>query len=322
MAEAGAKLIVTGRNVERGHITVDMIDQLGGDSLFVQQDVTREADWHPVIDATIERFGRLDILLNNAGDAKLGPLTELSLDTLHFLLRVDLEGPFLGMKLAWPHLVAAGGGAIINMSSVAGQRGIVGGTAYCAVKGAQAALTRAAAMEGVAVNIRVNSMHPGLIWTEGVTDVMGDNVEEFKPRLLVHVPFGDFGNQKTSLTPASTWPPTRPGTSPRWNSTSTAVSSRDRLRPTTGPVTAGGRDPGPRQSGPRCATPLAAAPEASSRAKPRASRRGRAAPPHRRQDQPRLARRRLDWPESLDQSTHRIRQRSSAWAGTSKNWPP
>ena len=196
MAEAGAKLIVTGRNVERGHITVDMIDKLGGDSGFVQQDVTSEADWHTVIDTTIERFGRLDILLNNAGDAELGPLTGLSLDTLRFLLRVNLEGPFLGMKLAWPHLVAAGGGAIINMSSVAGQRGLVGGTAYCAVKGAQASLTRAAAMEGAAVNIRVNSMHPGLIWTEGVTDVMGDNVEEFKPRLLAHVPWGAFGKPK------------------------------------------------------------------------------------------------------------------------------
>jgi NAD(P)-dependent dehydrogenase (short-subunit alcohol dehydrogenase family) len=193
MVEAGAKLVVTGRNVERGHMTVDMIDGLGGESVFVQQDVTSEADWQRVMDTTLERFGRLDVLLNNAGDARLGPLTELTLDTLQFLLRVDLEGPFIGMKLAWPHLIAAGGGAIINMSSVAGQRGVAGGTAYCSVKGAQAALTRAAAMEGAPVNIRVNSMHPGLIWTEGVTDVMGDNVAEFKPRLLAHVPWGAFG---------------------------------------------------------------------------------------------------------------------------------
>jgi NAD(P)-dependent dehydrogenase (short-subunit alcohol dehydrogenase family) len=196
MAQAGARLVVTGRNVERGHLTVDMIKQLGGESVFVQQDVTAEADWQRVMDTTLEHFGRLDILLNNAGDAKLGPLADFSLDMLHFLLRVDLEGPFLGMKLAWPHLVAGGGGAIINMSSVAGQRGVAGGSAYCAVKGAQASLSRAAAMEGVPVNIRVNSMHPGLIWTEGVTDVMGDNVEEFKPRLLVHVPFGEFGAPK------------------------------------------------------------------------------------------------------------------------------
>ena len=196
MVKAGARLVVTGRNVERGHITVDLIEQLGGEALFVQQDVTRESDWHRVIDGTVNRFGRIDILLNNAGDAKLGPITELTLETLRFLLRVDLEGPFLGMKLAWPHLVAAGGGAIINMSSVAGQRGVAGGSAYSTVKGAQAAMSRAAAVEGAPVNIRVNSMHPGLIWTEGVIDVMGDNVEEFKPRLLAHVPWGAFGEPK------------------------------------------------------------------------------------------------------------------------------
>jgi NAD(P)-dependent dehydrogenase (short-subunit alcohol dehydrogenase family) len=196
MVEAGAKLVVTGRNVERGQITVDMIQALGGEAVFVQQDVTQEADWHRVIDTTLERFGRIDILLNNAGDAKMGPITELTLDTLQFLLRVDLEGPFLGMKLVWPHLVAAGGGAIINMSSVAGQRGMAGSSAYSTVKGAQAAMSRSAAMEGAPVNIRVNSMHPGLIWTEGVTDVMGDNVEEFKPRLLAHVPWGAFGEPK------------------------------------------------------------------------------------------------------------------------------
>jgi NAD(P)-dependent dehydrogenase (short-subunit alcohol dehydrogenase family) len=196
MARAGAKLIVTGRNVERGRITVDMIEALGGKSVFVQQDVTRQEDWESVIDTTLETYGRLDILFNNAGDARLGPLTELTLDTLQFLLRVDLEGPFLGMQAAWPHLVSAGGGSIINMSAVAGQRGMAGGTAYCTVKGAQTALTRAAAMEGTAVNIRVNSMHPGLIWTEGVTDVLGDNVEEFTPRLLANIPFGEFGEPR------------------------------------------------------------------------------------------------------------------------------
>jgi len=196
MAEAGAKLIVTGRNAERGRITVDMIEELDGEAVFVQQDVTRQGDWESVIATTLESYGRLDILLNNAGDAILGPLTDVTLDTLQFLLRVDLEGPFLGMQAAWPHLVSSGGGAIINMSSVSGQRGMAGGTAYCTVKGAQTALTRAAAMEGMADNIRVNSMHPGLIWTEGVTDVLGDKVEEFKPRLLAKIPCGTFGEPR------------------------------------------------------------------------------------------------------------------------------
>jgi NAD(P)-dependent dehydrogenase (short-subunit alcohol dehydrogenase family) len=195
MAEAGAKLIVTGRNVERGRITVEMIEKTGGEAVFVQQDVTQQDDWGTVIDATLESYGRLDILLNNAGDAILGPLSEVTLDTLQFLLRVDVEGPFLGMKAAWPHLLNDGG-VIINMSSVTGQKGMAGATAYCTAKGAQTALTRAAAMEGKNVNIRVNSMHPGMIWTEGVTDVLGDNVEEYKPRLLANIPYGQFGEPK------------------------------------------------------------------------------------------------------------------------------
>jgi 3(or 17)beta-hydroxysteroid dehydrogenase len=192
MAEAGAKMIVTGRNVERGRITVDMIEKIGGEAIFIQQDVTREEDWRSVIDTTLESFGRLDILLNNAGDAILGPLVDVTIDTLRFLLRVDVEGPFLGMQAAWPHLLNDGG-TIINMSSVTGQKGMAGASAYCTAKGAQTALTRAAAMEGKDVNIRVNSMHPGMIWTEGVTDVLGDNVEEYKPKLLANIPYGQFG---------------------------------------------------------------------------------------------------------------------------------
>jgi 3(or 17)beta-hydroxysteroid dehydrogenase len=195
MAEAGAKMIVTGRNVERGRITVDMIEKIGGQAIFIQQDVTIEEDWRSVIDTTLESFGRLDILLNNAGDAILGPLVDVTIDTLRFLLRVDVEGPFLGMQAAWPHLLKDGG-TIINMSSVTGQKGMAGASAYGTAKGAQTALTRAAAMEGKDVNIRVNSMHPGMIWTEGVTDVLGDNVEEYKPKLLANIPYGQFGEPK------------------------------------------------------------------------------------------------------------------------------
>ena len=103
----------------------------------------------------------------------LGSLEKLSLDDLLFLLRVDVEGPFLGMKHAWSHLAEAGGGVILNMSSIAGQRPISGGIAYCAAKGALTSLTRGAAAEGKPVNIRVNSIHPGMIWTEGVTDILG-----------------------------------------------------------------------------------------------------------------------------------------------------
>ena len=198
MAEEGARLTVTGRNVERGQITVDMLDELNAESVFVPQDVTSEDDWQTVINTTLERFGRIDVLLNNAGDAILGPLDTLTLDQLQFLLRVDVEGPFLGMKYAWPHLVTGGGGSILNMSSVTAQKGVVGGVAYCTAKAAQTAMTKSAALEGArpGVNIRVNSIHPGLIWTEGVPDVMGPNIEEYKPRMAANIPMGEFGEPK------------------------------------------------------------------------------------------------------------------------------
>ncbi len=196
MSKAGAKIIATGRHLERGADAERQIREAGSDCKFVPQDVTQPQDWQRVIDATLDEFGKLDLLINNAGDARLGPIAELHRDTLDFLLAVDLEGPFMGMKYAWPHLKKADGAVIVNMSSVAGQKAVAGGTAYCTVKSAQTALTRTAAAQGAAHDIRVISMHPGLIWTEGVTDVMGDNVEEFKPRLLANVPFGEFGEPR------------------------------------------------------------------------------------------------------------------------------
>jgi len=193
MAKAGARLVVTGRNEERGANTVRLVREVGGEVMFVRQDVTDEGDWIKVMDATIAAYGRLDCLLNNAGEAVVKPLEELTLDHLQFLLRVDLDGPFLGMKHAWPHLKRAGGGTIMNMSSITGQKGGAKGSAYCAAKGAQLALTRAGALEGAAHNIRVNSIHPGLIWTEGVPDVMGPNPETYLPRLRASVPMGEVG---------------------------------------------------------------------------------------------------------------------------------
>lgn len=193
MAKEGAKVVATGRNEERGANTVRLVKEVGGDVIFVRQDVTAEQDWVKVMEATIATFGRLDCLLNNAGEAVIKPLEKLTLDDLQFLLRVDLDAPFMGVKHAWPHLIKSGGGTIMNMSSITGQKGGHLGSAYCAVKGAQLGLTRAAALEGAAHNIRVNSIHPGMIWTEGVPDVMGPNVDEYMPRLRAGVPMGEVG---------------------------------------------------------------------------------------------------------------------------------
>lgn len=193
LARAGALIVATGRNEDRGRETVRQVEALGGRCLFLPLDVTRQTDWQRAVTNVLAKWGRIDHLVNNAGDAIVKPIAELSREDLQFLLRVDLEGPLLGMQAVWPCLKSAGGGAIVNMSSVAGQVGISGATAYGLAKGAQTGLTRSAAALGRPDGIRVNSLHPGLIWTEGVTDVLGDDVESYRPMLLANIPLGRFG---------------------------------------------------------------------------------------------------------------------------------
>ena len=193
MAMAGAKVVVTGRTVAGGKETEQLIRDAGGDALFVRHDVTIEEDWANVVKTTISTYGRLDFLVNNAGEAVVKPIEELTRDDLIFLRLVDLDGPFLGMKHAWPHMVTAGGGVILNMSSIVGQKGNPKGTAYGAIKGAQLGLTRTGALEGAAANIRVNSVHPGMIWTAGVPDVLGPNADKMKPALAARIPWGETG---------------------------------------------------------------------------------------------------------------------------------
>jgi NAD(P)-dependent dehydrogenase (short-subunit alcohol dehydrogenase family) len=193
LAMAGANVVVTGRTVAGGEETEQLIREAGGDALFIRHDVTVEDDWQRVIKTTIDTYGRLDFLVNNAGEAIVKPIEELTRDDLIFLRLVDLDGPFLGMKYAWPHMVAAGGGVILNMSSIVGQKGNPRGTAYGAIKGAQLGLTRTGAIEGAAVNIRVNSVHPGMIWTAGIPDVLGPNAESMKPMMAGRIPWGETG---------------------------------------------------------------------------------------------------------------------------------
>lgn len=193
LAMAGAKVVVTGRKEPGGLETEQLIKQAGGDALFVRHDVTVEDDWDRVIKTTVDTYGRLDFLVNNAGEAIVKPIAELTREDLIFLRKVDLDGPFLGMKYAWPHLVAAGGGVILNMSSIVGQKGMPNGTAYGAIKGAQLGLTRSGAVEGAPDNIRVISVHPGMIWTAGVPDVLGPDAEKLRPTIAARIPWGETG---------------------------------------------------------------------------------------------------------------------------------
>ncbi len=170
----GAVVMVTGRNEERGRLTEEIVRQQGGTIHYFRQDVTDEATWDALFEVTRETYGEPDVLVNNAGDCILKPIIEYPLETLRYMLQMNIEACFMGTKRAMTIMGARGRGSIVNMSSVAGIKGGPNGTAYGASKAAMTLFSKAAAIEGKRSGVRVNSLHPGLIWGDGVVDSMGE----------------------------------------------------------------------------------------------------------------------------------------------------
>ena len=142
--------------------------ELGENVLFIQHDVTKSDDWKKVINQTVEEFGSVDILINNAGyTGPLSTLTDLSEVEYMKVISIDQHGTFYGMKAVLPHMIKAGGGSIINISSTAGLRHVNGtpNAAYTAAKHAVIGLTKAAAVEYADKNIRINVVCPGGVLT-------------------------------------------------------------------------------------------------------------------------------------------------------------
>ncbi len=191
MVERGAKVVITGRDMARAKNIQPMVD--AGAAIFIQQDTTVEATWSTVIAATLESFGRIDILVNNAGRIIVKPLDQLSHEDMKIMVAANLDSTFLGMRSVWPHMVAQGGGAIINVSALMGERTVGIGLAYSAAKGAQQALSKTAALEGAANNIRVNSVLPGLIWSDGWQRMAGPEPDKTKANLGPTIPIKRVG---------------------------------------------------------------------------------------------------------------------------------
>ncbi len=166
LAREGAKVAVTDVEDAAGEALVADIRSAGGQAIYLHQDVTDEARWPRIVDEVEKSFGRLDIMVANAGIAIRVPLVEMTLADWRRQQAVNLDGVFLSIKHAVPAMRRAGGGSIIVMSSLAGLRGAAGLAGYCATKGGVRLLAKAAAIEHAQDNIRVNSVHPGIIDTD------------------------------------------------------------------------------------------------------------------------------------------------------------
>ncbi len=196
MAKAGVSVIVTGRSeqggsisaraagllkgraLEQGSETVRMIRDAGGTAEYAKLDVTVDNDWAAVMPLIEKQFGHLDILVNNAGNTTGGALEDTDLDTVMYMLRLNIEGAFLGTTRAWP-LLKKSRGVVINMNSGAGQRGSAGGFAYPSSKGGMLGLSKATAIDGKPFGIRAISLHPGGTWTPGMERARSITEQQF-----------------------------------------------------------------------------------------------------------------------------------------------
>lgn len=164
-AKEGAKVVVTDIQTDGINSVAETIDSAGGTALALKLDVTSEADWKDVIAKTKETFGKIDVLVNNAGIATEKTMANMEMDEWNKITDVLLNGCVIGMKYVIPEMQQSGGGSVINISSIGGIIGMSGTSPYTAAKGALRVLSKSAAVEYAKDHIRVNSVHPGVIET-------------------------------------------------------------------------------------------------------------------------------------------------------------
>lgn len=191
-AQQGAAVVISGRREKEGHAAVTEIESLGGSALFVKTDASNEREVSALIEHTLAKFGRLDCAFNNAGvEQTLTPLPEQLEETYAQIMDINVKGVWLALKHEIPAMLRAGGGAIVNCSSIAGVVGFPGAPIYAASKHAVIGLTKSVALEYAKQRVRVNAVAPGAIETRMFHDFA--STPEVQHQLEAAHPIGRVG---------------------------------------------------------------------------------------------------------------------------------
>lgn len=187
-AHEGFRLIASGRHEDKGQALATELRTLGAEAEFVRADVRFEGEVRGLIDRTVERFGRIDAAVNNAGtEGESGPIVEQSVANYESIFAVNVLGTLLSLKHELRVMLPQRSGSIINLSSIGGQVGLAGAAIYAASKHAVEGLTKSAALESAAAGVRVNAVAPGPVETPMLERFFGLN-EDAKARFLGAIP--------------------------------------------------------------------------------------------------------------------------------------
>lgn len=190
-AKEGAAVVIADILEGLGKQVEAEINEANGRAMFMRLDVSSEDDWRRIIQETVDVFGKIDILINNAAIYQRVPIEDTTLEDWNKIMDVNSTGVFLGTKHTIPAMRKSGGGSIINLSSTAGLVGSPRGSAYGASKGSVRLFTKYTAIQHAADGIRANSIHPGPIDTEMIAETLG--TEEGRAESISRVPLGRVG---------------------------------------------------------------------------------------------------------------------------------
>lgn len=193
LAERGVKVVLSGRRRELGEKLVQDIVKKGGEATFVQSDVAREAEVDELVRGIVEKYGRLDMAVNNAGISnETQTLAESSTKSFQAMLDTNVLGVYLSMKAEIQQMLKNGGGSIVNLASIAGLNGIPWGGPYAATKHAVVGLTKSGALDYATRNIRINAVAPGAIKTDIIKGSIAQGTYDEGMIVAMH-PMGRMG---------------------------------------------------------------------------------------------------------------------------------